>query len=1173
MVRIIIKGGVWKNTEDEVLKAAIAKYGKNQWARISSLLVRKTPKQCKARWYEWLDPSIKKTEWSKEEDEKLLHLAKLMPTQWRTIAPIVGRTATQCLERYQKLLDEAEAKENEELGLAGPGGEAGPSADDVRRLRPGEIDPDPETKPARPDPIDMDEDEKEMLSEARARLANTQGKKAKRKARERQLEEARRLAVLQKKRELKAAGIIMRHKTKKKGMDYNADIPFEKKPAPGFYDTSEEQARITNAPVGQTLRRLENKRKPEAEEEERKKRQRRGKEGENAPQQTKFVPARDAQIQKLKEAESIGRRRKLVLPAAQVGEAELEEIVRIGHAGEEAKSLVAGGSEATESLLSDYEGLDKAKMAKTPRTAPQYDNVMAEARNLRNMTTAQTPLLGDENTPMHAAPDGGTGFEGATPRHQVAFTPNPLATPRTVGGDVPATPRTGATPFRTPMRDNLSINPEDSYSVIGDTPREQRMRMSSTKRALQAGFRSLPKPENNFELLVPEDEDEGQEGGVERHEDAAERDARLKRQKEEEERKALARRTQSVQRGLPRPPNVDVDKLLEKLNITDDSEASKLIHKELADLLQHDSVSYPVPGTSHPGNTRSSYVIPADEDMETAKADIQRELAIALGYPDASIDQLREGLSTIAGQEDLDDSSFWASIRPRLTFDASQRSWVEPTALSPEAQIEGLSAQLSESREIMAKEAQRAAKVEKKLGVTLGGYQARSKALIKRIVDGFDDLQRTKIEYESFSHLRANETATGPLRVAALKEEVEKLERREQMLQSRYAELESERREAEERIAALEDKLMAEAEALNEAALAEEEIGIYRIFVFTRNMLPRPLFSPLRCPGRERVQSRSWSGIKLAIYYHVSPGLMTGGSEPWAYLPGYHVSFCGSEHTLAALRRATASAAPRVSTTDVPIAAIAGGAAGGIFLAIAAVLLWHWWGWSIKRKEDEERQEAFAFLQLRENTRRNASTAMQQYTSYRPSFSSRDHKRKVKFASHGTPTANYATEKAPIDDAFVSEPKLKDLAEKYASMDEAELTAAIRTEVTRPPLACLSLSDNHQADISRGAIHSATTESLQTPSLAHKSSTVSSISMYSTQSGEEHQMRVPSSLIMAALGRLDPRRPLSATYRRSARHSATTASDDFNRLSQISAGSAYLQLPNDPSDVQVGLAK
>jgi hypothetical protein len=112
---------------------------------------------------EWLDPAIKKTEWSKEEDEKLLHLAKLMPTQWRTIAPIVGRTANQCLERYQKLLDEAERQENDELGLAGVD-DAGPSADDVRRLRPGEVDPDPENRAARPDPIDMDEDGQFALS-------------------------------------------------------------------------------------------------------------------------------------------------------------------------------------------------------------------------------------------------------------------------------------------------------------------------------------------------------------------------------------------------------------------------------------------------------------------------------------------------------------------------------------------------------------------------------------------------------------------------------------------------------------------------------------------------------------------------------------------------------------------------------------------------------------------------------------------------------------------------------------------------------------------------------------------------------------------------------------------------------------------------------------------------
>jgi len=163
MVKVFIKGGIWKNSEDEILKAAVMKYGKQQWARVASLLNRKSAKQCKARWHEWLEPSIRKIEWSREEDEKLLHLAKLMPAQWKTIGPLVGgRTAIQCKERYEKLLDEAAAASSGD-GSHDTGAIAGlPSQ---ARLRPGEIDPHPETKPSRPDPIDMDEDEIEMLQE------------------------------------------------------------------------------------------------------------------------------------------------------------------------------------------------------------------------------------------------------------------------------------------------------------------------------------------------------------------------------------------------------------------------------------------------------------------------------------------------------------------------------------------------------------------------------------------------------------------------------------------------------------------------------------------------------------------------------------------------------------------------------------------------------------------------------------------------------------------------------------------------------------------------------------------------------------------------------------------------------------------------------------------------
>lgn len=468
-------------------------------------------------------------------------------------------------------------------------------------------------------------------------------------------------------------------------------------------------------------------------------------------------------------------------------------------------------------------------------TINSEDNVMAEARNLRNMSMVQTPLLGDENTPLHVNSSGGTGFEGATPRHVVAFTPNPLATPLHGGAsDVSGTPRTdgqsviSGTPLRTPMRDNLSINAGDGYSAVGDTPRENRLRQSSAKRALKAGFMSLPKPENNFELEVPEDEEEeeGAGGAVLSEEDAAERDARFRRRHEEEQRKALARRSLAVQQGLPRPANVDVEQLLQSLNISDEpasDEVQRLVDAELVQLLLHDSVAHPVPGTSRPGGSQSTYDMPADGDVHDAKSLIQAELAASLGFPNANEEQIRQGLEALSRSEEVDDSASWAHIRQQLAFDADSGVWTEPTQLSLPQRLSGYTVLLNDSRDMMTKEANKAAKTEKKLVVTLQGYQVRSQALGKRITDAFDLLQKTHVELQSFSQLRVNESVAGPRRVGSLKEEVVKLERRERMLQERYAELDSERKDSESRVSALEERVMAEAEALNEAALAEME--------------------------------------------------------------------------------------------------------------------------------------------------------------------------------------------------------------------------------------------------------------------------------------------------------------------------------------------------------------
>ena len=106
MPKSSLRNAVWTNVEDEILKVAVMKYGLNQWSRISSLLIRKTAKQCKARWNEWLSPTVNKTVWSQQEDAELQRLVRMLPSQWKTVAQMMGRTAAQCVERYEKLLEE-----------------------------------------------------------------------------------------------------------------------------------------------------------------------------------------------------------------------------------------------------------------------------------------------------------------------------------------------------------------------------------------------------------------------------------------------------------------------------------------------------------------------------------------------------------------------------------------------------------------------------------------------------------------------------------------------------------------------------------------------------------------------------------------------------------------------------------------------------------------------------------------------------------------------------------------------------------------------------------------------------------------------------------------------------------------------------------------------------------
>jgi pre-mRNA-splicing factor CDC5/CEF1 len=765
----VVKGGVWTNIEDEILKASVSKYGLNQWARVSSLLARKTPKQCKARWAEWLDPGIRKIEWSREEDEKLLHLAKLMPTQWRTIAPIVGRTATQCLERYQKLLDEAEAREKQEFGLAGPdGGEAAPpSADDVRRLRPGELDPDPESKPARPDTIDLDEDEKEMLSEARARLANTQGKKAKRKARERQLEESRRLAVLQKRRELKNAGINVKVTTRKKGqMDYNADIPFEKAPAPGFYDTQEEQAHNEHQRAMFDPRRaqLANKRKGDGQEMEGQEHKRR--KNENDGGAAAFAAAAKAgQLQRIREAEQSSKRRSLVLPAPQVSESELEDIVKMGLSGARANALAEDGdNDATRALVSNYSSTIGATPIRTPRAPQEEDRITNELRNARARTETQSALLGGENASL-VEDDATTGYGGVAPSKQSISTPNPMATPfRSSGGGPGGSGMVGATPLRTP-RDNFRLNQEDGIGqLVGQTPRDIRLQEQALRLSLRGKLASLPKPQQvDFELeALPAEQDElSASTDVDGGEDAAARDQRNAQLAEAAALAEFKRQSQVVQRGLPRPSVVDLNAMLKAARTIEDS-AKRQVAEEAALLMANDAAQFGRAQGKPPRRALPSF---PEDLLARAQADIILEMGASdnretfgQAFEDAlqraRVDSILPGLAGY-GKDDLDEEQLSIEM-----FDGIQQSI----------------GQLSTKGNGL----------EKKLAKLHGGYLDRQRKLRAKISEAGQALGRMTVEVEVSRRVHVAEQATVAERLESLRDQVALISRREREAQDLY---------------------------------------------------------------------------------------------------------------------------------------------------------------------------------------------------------------------------------------------------------------------------------------------------------------------------------------------------------------------------------------------------
>ncbi|XP_022987958.1 uncharacterized protein LOC111485355 isoform X1 [Cucurbita maxima] len=98
------KRGYFTPDEDSRLKIAVLLFGPKNWNKKAEFLPGRNQVQCRERWFNCLDPSLRRCEWTEEEDLRLEIAIQEHGYSWAKVAACVpSRTDNECRRRWKKL--------------------------------------------------------------------------------------------------------------------------------------------------------------------------------------------------------------------------------------------------------------------------------------------------------------------------------------------------------------------------------------------------------------------------------------------------------------------------------------------------------------------------------------------------------------------------------------------------------------------------------------------------------------------------------------------------------------------------------------------------------------------------------------------------------------------------------------------------------------------------------------------------------------------------------------------------------------------------------------------------------------------------------------------------------------------------------------------------------------